>query len=109
MVSEKVGDDVTERDCSKCGIYQFYTFAWNQISPKCLDATLGWILLTFRPIERYGKHKSPGTGTARKFYLLSILTTLEMSSDWAARRVTIYMKYIRFYTLKCHCGAQTRL
>ena len=56
---------------------------------KCLDAMLGWILLTFRPIERYGKLKLPGAGTARTFYLLSIPTTLAMSSDWAAQRATI--------------------
>ena len=33
---------------------------------------LGGILLAFRPIERYGKHKSAGAGSARTLYLLPI-------------------------------------
>ena len=38
---------------------------------QCLDAPLGWILLTFRQIETYGKLKLPGAGIATIFYLLS--------------------------------------
>ena len=48
MVSEKVGDDVTAWDCSKCGIYRFYMFVWNQISENNVLMLSGMDITDFK-------------------------------------------------------------